>query len=141
MRTLAVSIPAVVALPVVMGLVLAWAKPLFIVYGWRWVREPQRPRLGIIEVEIAYYGDKNLLGVKVSASARYIEPLVENDLSDDELSEYRCSTVGFMFQMFYLIARLTMLENVELPLIAREMSREDRRESSKGSRESRLQAT
>ena len=37
-------------------------------------------------------------------------------LSDDELSEIRGQHIGFIFQSFNLIAQLTLLENVEVPL-------------------------
>lgn len=47
--------------------------------------------------------------------------------SDVELCKYRNELVGFVFQMFYLIPRLTALENVELPLIARGLSPRERR--------------
>lgn len=40
-------------------------------------------------------------------------------LSDDELSEIRNKEIGFIFQGFNLIPNLTALENVELPLIYR----------------------
>lgn len=37
-------------------------------------------------------------------------------LSDDELAETRRNSIGFIFQFFHLIPRLTAAENVELPL-------------------------
>ena len=37
-------------------------------------------------------------------------------LSDDELAETRRDGIGFIFQSFHLIARLTASQNVELPL-------------------------
>ena len=40
-------------------------------------------------------------------------------MSDDELSDVRNREIGFIFQGFNLIANLTALENVELPLIYR----------------------
>jgi putative ABC transport system ATP-binding protein len=50
-----------------------------------------------------------------------------NDLSDDQLAEFRNKNVGFVFQLFYLIPRMSILENVELPLILRGVPREERR--------------
>ncbi len=38
-------------------------------------------------------------------------------LSDDELAATRNRTIGFVFQQFHLLPRMTALENIELPLI------------------------
>lgn len=38
-----------------------------------------------------------------------------DNLSDDELSEIRCEKIGFVFQAYNLLSKLTALENVELP--------------------------
>ncbi len=45
----------------------------------------------------------------------------------DELAKYRRETVGFIFQSFHLIANMTALENVELPLMLAGVSKEHRR--------------
>ena len=39
-----------------------------------------------------------------------------NDLSDNDLSDYRLNKIGFIFQFYNLIPTLTALENVELPM-------------------------
>lgn len=39
------------------------------------------------------------------------------DLSSDELAAIRNRQIGFIFQAFYLLPRLTVLENVSLPLL------------------------
>jgi putative ABC transport system ATP-binding protein len=39
------------------------------------------------------------------------------DLSEEELTELRRHRIGFVFQFFHLVARLSALENVELPMI------------------------
>jgi len=48
------------------------------------------------------------------------------ELMDDELSEIRNKEIGFIFQGFNLIPSLTALENVELPLIYRGVSKSKR---------------
>ena len=52
-------------------------------------------------------------------------------MSDDELSDIRNREIGFIFQGFNLIANLTALENVELPLIYRGVSKKERMELAK----------
>lgn len=47
-------------------------------------------------------------------------------LEDDELSDIRNREIGFIFQGFNLIQNLTALENVELPLIYRGVSKKKR---------------
>ncbi len=46
-----------------------------------------------------------------------------SNLSDNELSDIRNREIGFIFQGFNLIQNLTALENVELPLIYRKVSK------------------
>ncbi|HVY65579.1 MAG TPA: ABC transporter ATP-binding protein [Gammaproteobacteria bacterium] len=40
-----------------------------------------------------------------------------SSLDDDALAEHRQRQIGFIFQFFHLVPRLTALENVELPLV------------------------
>ncbi|MEZ0346858.1 MAG: ABC transporter ATP-binding protein [Infirmifilum sp.] len=47
--------------------------------------------------------------------------------NDEELSRYRNETVGFVFQLFYLVPRLRVIENVELPLIKKGIPKDERR--------------
>ena len=63
-----------------------------------------RPTSGAIHV-----GDKNLA-----------------ELSPENLALYRRETVGMVFQSFNLLPRMTLEENVELPLRLSEVSRSDR---------------
>ena len=49
-------------------------------------------------------------------------------LDDEELSEIRNNEIGFVFQNFCMIPRITALENVEVPLMYSGMSRRKRRE-------------
>ena len=50
------------------------------------------------------------------------------ELSDKELSRIRNKQIGFIFQQYNLIQNLTVLENVELPLIYQGIDPIDRRE-------------
>ena len=47
-------------------------------------------------------------------------------LSDDRISAYRLSKIGFIFQSFQLIPQLTILENVEVPLFYAGLPRSER---------------
>lgn len=46
-----------------------------------------------------------------------LEGMSVNSLRDDKLAEIRSHKIGFIFQSFNLIQKLTAMENVELPLI------------------------
>src|ERR1700678_690745 len=48
------------------------------------------------------------------------------EMSGDELAKYRSLTVGMVFQSFNLLPRMTLEENVELPLRLAEVERSDR---------------
>ncbi|HIH03220.1 MAG TPA: ABC transporter ATP-binding protein [Methanoregulaceae archaeon] len=50
------------------------------------------------------------------------------DLSDDELTFLRRDTIGFIFQQFNLIPLLSVIENVEYPLVLKVRDREARGE-------------
>ena len=50
------------------------------------------------------------------------------ELDDEGLARFRNETVGFVFQSFNLLARLTALENVELPMIYGGVPQRERRE-------------
>lgn len=72
----------------------------------------------------------NILGCLDSPSAgRYI--LNGQDVSkmaDDNLADVRNKEIGFVFQQFNLLPRLTALENVALPLVYAGISRKQRTE-------------
>ncbi len=52
-------------------------------------------------------------------------------LSDDRLAEIRNREIGFIFQQYNLIPKLTVLENVELPLLYSGMPSEERLKTAK----------
>src|SRR5881275_1215787 len=71
----------------------------------------------------------NILGcLDVPTAGRYrLAGRDVSELSDDELADVRNLEIGFVFQSFQLLPRATALENVELPLIYRGVSKSERR--------------
>ena len=51
-----------------------------------------------------------------------------NKLSDDKLAELRNEKIGFVFQFYNLIPYLPVIKNVELPLIVKGVSSQERKE-------------
>lgn len=70
----------------------------------------------------------NMMGcLDVPTSGSYVLDNVEtSEMRDDELAEIRNNHIGFIFQSFNLIQKLTALENVELPLIYSGVRSKDR---------------
>jgi putative ABC transport system ATP-binding protein len=56
-----------------------------------------------------------------------IEGIDVSRLSDRELAYIRNIKIGFVFQFFNLINRLTIYENIELPLLVRNLSKKEKR--------------
>ncbi len=53
------------------------------------------------------------------------------ELNDNQLTDLRRETIGFIFQSYNLIPTLTALENVELPMIFRGVGRSEREKKAK----------
>lgn len=70
----------------------------------------------------------NMLGCldTPSSGKYYLHGQDVSDMTDDEQSDIRNREIGFIFQGFNLIPSLTALENVELPLIYRGVSKKER---------------
>lgn len=51
------------------------------------------------------------------------------DLSEDDLATIRGRTIGFVFQQFFLLPRLTALQNVGMPLLYRGLSNKQRKKA------------
>lgn len=72
----------------------------------------------------------NMLGcLDVPTEGTYIldgKPI--SKMSDDELADIRNNKIGFVFQGFNLLPKLTAIENVELPLIYQNVPAKERRE-------------
>ena len=70
----------------------------------------------------------NMLGcLDVPTSGEYfLHGQDVSHMSDNELSDVRNKEIGFIFQGFNLIAGLTAMENVELPLIYRGVGKRER---------------
>ena len=79
----------------------------------------------------------NIIGcLDVPTSGRYILNGEEvSSLSDDDLAHIRNRTLGFIFQQYNLIPKLSVLENVELPLLYAGVRASERAERAKAALE------
>lgn len=62
-----------------------------------------------------------------TSGAMRVGELEVQQMSEDQLAEWRNEQIGFVFQDFNLIPVLTALENVELPLLLTDLSKKERR--------------
>ena len=58
------------------------------------------------------------------------------EMNDTELAELRNRRIGFVFQSFHLLSRMTALENVAMPLVYRTSSPKERRARARAALES-----
>ncbi len=72
----------------------------------------------------------NIIGcLDVPTSGTYhLNGIDVSTMNDDKLAEIRNKMLGFIFQQYNLIPKLTVRENVELPLVYRGMSEAERAE-------------
>lgn len=72
----------------------------------------------------------NTIGLlDVPTSGSYVlDGVVTEKLKDDQMAEVRNKKIGFIFQQFNLLPRLTAIENVELPMIYAGIPKKERRE-------------
>ena len=59
-----------------------------------------------------------------------LDGVVLHDLPDDERSDYRARSMGFVFQLYNLLPVLSAIENVELPLLVSGMNPSEARRRS-----------
>lgn len=71
----------------------------------------------------------NIIGCldKANAGTYHIEGTDVSNLSDNQLSDLRNQKIGFVFQNFNLMPKLTACQNVELPLTYMKIPKKERR--------------
>jgi len=72
----------------------------------------------------------NILGLlDTPTSGSYVLSGVSTStMNDDEMAHIRSTKIGFIFQSFHLIPRLTAAENVEMPMILSGLNSKERKE-------------
>ncbi|MBR1455137.1 MAG: ABC transporter ATP-binding protein [Lachnospiraceae bacterium] len=71
----------------------------------------------------------NIIGAldKPTSGKYYLNGKNTSLMTDDELADIRNKTIGFIFQQYNLLPKLTLLENVELPLLYAGVKTSERR--------------
>jgi len=71
----------------------------------------------------------NIIGAldRPSSGRYFLDGVDVSKMSDNQLAEIRNKMIGFVFQTFNLLPRMTALRNVELPLMYAGLSTKDRR--------------
>lgn len=67
--------------------------------------------------------------------AYYLDGAAIEEYSDDQLARIRNDKIGFVFQNFNLLSKLTAWENVELPLIYQRVAKKEREDRVSGALE------
>ncbi len=72
----------------------------------------------------------NILGLldRMNSGTYILNNQNVSNLTDNELAHIRNKEIGFVFQAFNLLPRMTVLENVELPMAYAGVSKKERRE-------------
>jgi putative ABC transport system ATP-binding protein len=72
----------------------------------------------------------NVIGLldRPTAGRYLLDGRETTSLDDDELAHVRARKIGFIFQSFHLVPRMTAFENVELPMVLAEVSPAERRQ-------------
>ena len=72
----------------------------------------------------------NILGLlDTPTSGNYIlSGINTSEMNDDEMAHIRSTKIGFVFQSFHLIPRLTAAENIEMPMVLAGIKPKDRKE-------------
>ena len=79
----------------------------------------------------------NILGLldRPTAGEYWLGDVQTSTMPDDRLADTRQKEIGFVFQIFHLIARMSALENIELPMMLAGMPRADRRDRARAALE------
>jgi len=62
-----------------------------------------------------------------TSGSYHLEGVAVNEMSEDQLAEIRNEKIGFVFQTFNLVPRVSVFQNVELPLIYKGVSKSKRK--------------